>query len=357
MLKARFFAGGEIPFDPRMILERRRNEYSAFGDHASGYQKYYTFGGYSSIRAIVKDLAIQPGESILLPSYLCPTIIDAVKASGCGYSFYRLVSGLVPDWDDILARLTSVVRAVFFIDYFGFSLGTSQDDPRMNPIRSRSVIIQDMVQAWVSDSHELYGDYCFNSVRKYTPFEGSVILSKSKMDIDSSAKSTWSHALTKRLGQFIRYCYLKYGVFSERMFLDLINRSHASYHQDQISGDLPLNHFMLDRYDFAAQGRRRKRVYDAIKASMHLSEIVTPPEGTKAIPLGLGIKLENREEIRKKLAAKGVYCPIHWNLSDEISKNEYPTSWEISQTELTLPLSVDLQYLDRYIQILREVIK
>jgi len=357
LLKPRFAAGGELPFDPGALLKRRLGQYSNYGNAHPEYHKYYTFGGYFSLMAIIKDLAVKADETILLPSYLCPTIIDAVKACGCQYAFYQLKPGLIPDQESILARLTPDVRAVLYIDHFGFPSAISRNDADMIPIRRRAVIIQDTVQAWVSDKHPLYGDYCFNSVRKYTPYEGSVILAKKPMSFAVSGEKTLQHALTKRLAQFIRHCYLNYGVFTEEMFLKLIERSHASYHQDQISKDLPLNHYLLDRFDFISAGRRRKRIYDSLKQSLDLEEIVQHPEPSDSIPLGLAIRINDRDRIRKELAARGVFCPIHWKLSDEIDKDEFSYSWEVSSSELTLPLSVDLQYLDRYIQILREVIK
>jgi hypothetical protein len=68
------------------------------------------------------------------------------------------------------------------------------------------------------------------------------------------------------------------------------------------------------------------------------------------VPLGLPICLENRDNIREKLKVKGIFCPIHWQLPQDVDPRYFPDAFALSQEILTLPVdqrygSTEMQYL------------
>ena len=355
MFGAKPVVGGEFVFSPSLLFSPKLGQFSHYGEGLNQYHRYYTFGAYYSIKAIIESLECIPGDYILLPSYLCPSIIAPFAEAGVRYDFYKMKEGLVPDIEDISHKTKTGLRAVFFIDYFGIP----QKDilaPLVASLRARGVsVIQDTVQSWLNNEADLYGDYCFNSVRKFAPFEASVLFSSVPLNIKSSTKAIKPFLYHKRYAQLLRFAHLNYGLFKPESFLHHIDKSNQCYHQSGIIGMPNQNKVMLDRLDFAAMGRKRRLVYKTLLAQLPITPVLKQDIGDN-VPLGLPIYLENRNELKGKLHGMDIHCPLHWLLSDEIDKQEHEYSWELSRHELTLPLNVKLHQLSDYLNKLKELL-
>lgn len=108
---ASFFAarGGGQPFNPRKIL-RDRGFSSAFATYSREH-----FLNYLSAKGIGH------GRKILLPKFLCNTLVDAALQSGATVSFYDVdpAKNLTYDTDQIRELTDDKTRLVVFVDYFG----------------------------------------------------------------------------------------------------------------------------------------------------------------------------------------------------------------------------------------------
>ena len=60
------------------------------------------------------------------------------------------------------------------------------------------------------------------------------------------------------------------------------------------------------------------------------------------VPLGYVIKVPKRDRVRRKLAERRIYCPVHWPLSTEVSRHRFPDASHLATHCLTLP--VDQRY-------------
>ena len=63
-----------------------------------------------------------------------------------------------------------------------------------------------------------------------------------------------------------------------------------------------------------------------------------PPLAPSEIPLGYPILSENRDELRRKLASRRIFCPVHWPLPAEVSSAQFPEAHSLSEKIMTLPL-------------------
>lgn len=355
MLKPKLIVGGEFFLSPGIIFAPKLSQFSQYGSKANPYNRNYTFGAYYSIKVAIESLKIQQGEYVLLPSYLCPTIILPFAQAGVKYDFYRMKEGLLPDLEDIERKTLNGLRAVYFIDYFGLP----QRDYLAGIVaglRAKGIaIIQDTVQSWLDNEAYLYGDYCFNSVRKFAPFEASVLFSLIPLKFSSNTKAIRSFLYHKRYAQLLRFGHINFGLFKPESFLKHIDASNRSYHQEGIVGMPKQNQCLLDRMDFAALGRKRRLVYKAITSQLSLQPVLKQDIGD-SVPLGLPIYLENRNELKGKLHGMDIHCPLHWLLSEEIDKHEHEYSWELSRHELTIPINVKLHQLTEYLNKLKEVL-
>lgn len=348
--------GGEFVFSPSIFFNKDYHQFSDYGSSLTKYYRYYTFGAYYSIKLIIRNIRILPNEYVLLPSYLCPTIIEPFRKLNVKYEFYKISEGLIPNFEDIHLKMRSNLRAILFIDYYGFPYGKILK-PLIEYMRSKSIIvIQDTVQSWLNNENELFGDFCFNSVRKYSPIEASVLLSTRTLLYNIDGKSITQFIIHKRLAQILRYIHIKSSLMTPKIYLKHIAIANNKYHQEGVIGLPKLNKWLLDRINFQILGEERRIVYEKLITMMRLKIIVKQDIKESIVPLGLPIYLEDRDRKKTNLHLLDIHCPVHWMLSEEIDKKEYEISWEISQNTLTIPITIRTDKIDEYVKRLVEVI-
>jgi dTDP-4-amino-4,6-dideoxygalactose transaminase len=69
------------------------------------------------------------------------------------------------------------------------------------------------------------------------------------------------------------------------------------------------------------------------------------PDGV--CPLGFPVLSKKRDELKRHLIKNRIYPPIHWKLPDSISKSDFPQSWKISDSIITIP--IDQRYNQKHI--------
>ena len=355
MFKPKFTVGGEFTFTPGFLFSKDHHQFSDYAGELEQYHRYYTFGAYYSMVAIIAHLDIKVGEYILLPSYLCPSMLEPFMKAGVKYDFYKMQEGLFPDLEDVERKSGSGLKAILFVDYFGFP----RKDYLMQMVKNlqqRGVkILQDTVQSWVNNESSLFGDYCFNSLRKYTPFEASVLLSTDRMIFSTDRRITRSFLVHKRWAQLLRYYHLRYGVLAPESFLKHIDKANNAYHKPGIADMLSINRWCLDRVDFHSLGQNRRDVYNALVSKLTLRKVLKDDLGD-VVPLGLSIYLEDRDKKKNHLHQRNIHCPVHWRLSDEIDKREHGYSWDLEQHIMTLPVNVEKQNVQQYMDHLGAVL-
>lgn len=334
--------GGEHYFSPSYFF-KKNNHYidNLIEVFKEDYYINFTFGGYFSILAILEDIISKNSNNfvVLLPSYLCPSILKPFQLKGIQYKFYKVDEDLFIDTTHLISQIDNNVKAVFFIDYFGASQLYRLTDV-INLLKSKNiVIIQDVVQCIKIEKDKLFGDYIFNSFRKFFPFEGSIILSKVKIIIDYS-KSRNKYIKYKRIGQLLRFLYIEYGLFNNKIFLKFLKMSEDRYHSVVIIKMPRINYWFLNKVELEKLLLERIKNFNYLKAGM---EYLMPSLLTKNdfIPLGFVIKHNKRDIIRKQFFKFKIYTPIHWIINDDILPTEFKESKKLSLSVLTIPLCLN----------------
>lgn len=331
--------GGEHTFSPTILLKRPKGFInSLITDLEREYHINFTFGGYYSILAIIDKIKLNfdTNSVILLPSYLCPSILRPFKIRGINYRFYKVDYDLYIDTNHLISIIDNNVKAVLFIDYFG----ASQFEKLLGVIdilKHRQItVIQDVVQCLEMKKERLFGDYIFNSFRKFFPFEGSILLSKNSLFIEYS-NSKNKFVTYKRIGQIIRYLHIHYGIFSSRLFLYFLKKAEDRYYSNSIIRMPKFNLKQLNKYDIESMTEKQKYYYHKLMITFG-NKVPGLLKSNNFVPLGFVIKVEKRNEIRRFLFDHEIYPPIHWILSEEIDKNIFEKSIQLSSEIMTLPL-------------------
>lgn len=338
-MKKKIVIGGEHNFSIGYLFKRSTGFFDRLiNEFKIDYHINLTFGGYHSLLAIIDE--IKPGFNddsvVLLPSYLCPSMLIPFKKRQIKYRFYKVDSDLFIDTEHLSSCLNKDVKAILFIDYFGASQKEHLKDV-LNILKERDIkIIQDLVQCVNIQKEQLFGDYMYNSFRKYLPFEGSLLLSKTTMKIDFINPS-YKYLITKRLGQLLRYYHLKYHVFSSSFFLKLFKKAEENYNSEKVARVPYFNKKMLNKIDIEKFFANQRHYHTKLNSDFG---ILSPKllQQKNYIPLGFVIKISDRDKIRQSLFADNIYPPIHWLLSDEIDKQYYKESVSLSSCTLTIPI-------------------
>ena len=267
-----------------------------------------------------------PISSILLP----------FKIRGVSYKFYKVDDDLFIDTEYLLSIIDENVKAVFFVDYFGASQ-LDRLQPVLETFRLKNItIIQDIVQCLEIKNEFLFGDYIFNSFRKFFPFEGSIILSKGDMNIDY-ADTRNKFIKPKRIGQLLRYFHIKYHLFSSNYFLKFLHKAEECYHQDAILKMPKCNLRQLNKYDVPKMSANQKHHNNLLK---NLFGSLQPRllQNNNFVPLGFVIKLNMRDFVRKELFNQNIFPPIHWLLNAEFENPLCENSIQLSKSILTIPI-------------------
>lgn len=348
--KKRIIIGGEHTFSPLFLFRRSRGYIDRLSNSfKDDYNVNFTFGGFYSLLAIIDDLKPTFNEDsiVLLPSYLCPSMLIPFKIRNIKYRFYKVDADLYVDTDHLISSINSSVKAVLFIDYFGASQKERLANV-LNLLREKNIkIIQDLVQCVSIDKNQLLGDYMYNSFRKYLPFEGSLLLSKTKMNITFS-RPNYKYWVNRRLGQLLRYYHLKYNIFSSSQFLSLFKKAEDHYSSAVVVRMPKCHKWLLNKIDIELFCQNQHYYYKELFTE-YGEMIPKLLQNDNYVPLGFVIKTSNRNQIRGELFGKGIYPPIHWLQSEEIDKQFYSESIELSSCILTIPLfglnEVKSQYL------------
>lgn len=319
--------GGEFSIDPnllRPIVNRRAHFFST---------------GRGALHAIVHDAMGRYGIGrVLLPDYLCNSMIRAVADTGCPQTFYPVDSSLKPDLETLAEELASA-RArclVVVIDYFGLVDLTSEVE-WLRGLDCNPIVVVDEVQSPFTFEWGCPGsDYAFTSYRKALPapdgavavWHGVALTPKSTCEaafvrgkIEGNLARDSSSTLED--GQFL---WLK-----SREAEDLLDRN--GYYDCAMS---EASTRIVCNTDIPGVARRRQSNFDYL--ARRLSGIgIFPivPRTSDSVPLFLPVLLKNRDHVRSVLAQQDIYCPVHWPWPEDASELR-PARMEFWEEELSM---------------------
>jgi len=291
---------------------------------------------------------------VWVPSYLCPTILDGVRAAGIEAKFYEVDEDLrVPSmaWADAVSRGDLVV----LIDFFGFPC-----DPSIRSVvRQRGAwILEDACQALLSDDTGKGCDFTLVSPRKFLGVPDGAVLScespeieLNKVALQDAPQEWWFESFAAML---LRREFDLYG--KNRTWLEHYRRFETghpigAYAMSQLSKAL-LSH----KFDYQSIARRRRDNYQVL--ANRLGSFGLFPELPKGVvPLGFPARFPERDRLREALFKVEIYPPVHWQFEGVVPP-QFVGSHQLSAEIMTLPCDqrYDSEDMERMAQaVLKEV--
>ncbi len=339
------FVGGEFYYDERWKLAAR----APFPNQTRN--TYFLNGGQACLRVIGDYLIDHEIDRILLPAYLCPTIVETLNQSGIKVDFYRINEDFAIDLEDLSTRIAeSSNQAVYFINYFGFMPRRPEIDFLRSLQERGTILVEDSAQSGFHE-HSI-GDFVFNSLRKFCPCDGAYLNAPCSMEkyIDPY-RGRINHRLPyirRYRKEYARYLYRDEGDGDQ--LEELFTKAESYYVSDQVvegDADEQAGIEFLD-WPVICQVRRENYAYLLIRIE-DMPEIV--PVFTilqpGIMPLGLPVYFKgiSRDKVNAELGDACIGLTIHW---ENMHKSPLTPVQQLAMqmSERILTLTID-QYTTR----------
>ena len=274
------------------------------------------FYAYSSGRAALHHILSylrkeKKTDKIMLPDYLCTSIVRTINVMDFDIIFYPLNNQLQIE-QNTFATLYDKGFAVFLINYFGITKMTDQIE-YIKSIDSDAVIIEDNVQSFYSFMYEDHDvDFQFSSLRKtFAIPDGGLV--KSKHALHETTKDN-SFSQFKVAGGILK-SLRNLNVFDDNVYLSLLEQGETLIDSDLFSSMSKIAEHLYLKTDFEHVRNVRKENANYLLKGLNelgISSILIPDEDS--VPLFIPLLIEDRNRIRKKMFEYQIFCPVHWPL-------------------------------------------
>ncbi len=334
--------GGDFPIAVTDIL-------NAENRHLERPNVYAYSSGRAALYQILKYLKIEKNVTfILLPDYLCSSILVPVKKLGLDYSFYSIDEQLELEKKSF-AGFYKKGAAALLINYFGLQDLSAQINA-IRDIDENVIIIEDDVQAYYEFKKPLDEvDFKFTSLRKtFAVPDGGLVKTKYNLPNVESPNMFGQYKAAAALLKSMRD-----GNINDNIYLEMFEKGESLIDEELECG----MSLIADKlYSYVDEERVKvRRLNNATYLLEQLKQLgIKPylPLTFNHVPLFIPVVLKNRDEVRKAMFKKEIFCPIHWPLEGMLVKR----GEKMSQSELSL--IIDQRYgrndMDSIIAVLKD---
>lgn len=347
--------GGEFYYDPSWQVTTPLVETG---------QMTFLNGGKACLIVISEFLREQGIRRVLLPAYLCPTIVNTLERSGLTCGYYHVTPQLTIDLDD-LARQAREYRAVYFINYFGFPRSSEELALLRELQKNGALLVEDNAQAGFCET--FCGDFVFNSMRKLCAYDGGYL--ETSFDVQPQL-NRWGGQVNRRLPLIREYrsrlaAYLFRADGRQEELQDLYKRAEQYYDEDWVVEGDGDERRGIEHLDWPAIVQKRRKNYRYLLDLLITLPELTPlypglPEG--AMPYGMPVTVPGaaRDWLFEELGRSGIGLTIHWEaICRDPRLNRDTTAVRLASEMLTLVIDqrVTHKQLDYLALTLRRLIK
>lgn len=281
---------------------------------------------------------------VLLPSYICQSVIAPFMKEGYTCYFYDVDKKLKPDLKSIGMFRGKKIGIFVHMGYYGFPTNNNLGSIVKQFKNNNSIIVENVTHTLFSKYKRLEENgYYAASLRKWTGIPSGGLLAfrdqeiQNKLNIQHNFVDIRKRALLLK-GEFIRsgnkglkQKYLDMFKEAENILDEDIN----PYSIDSISLDI------LNRTDTEELVRKRRENFLFLSTNIKENQLIKPVFGglPKCVcPMFFPIYTrDGRDEIRGELIKNDIYCPIHWPVPHCVDLNKFSGSKKIYERIISIP--------------------
>jgi len=289
----------------------------------------FTSAARVGFRHLLQNLNLKEEGKILLPAYIGITdregsgVFDPIQEANTQFDFYAINRNLSIDLDDFSKKASSgEFKLALIIHYFGFLQSDIKEVIKI--CKSNNLLLIEDCAHTLSGMYDGkllgdYGDYSFFSIHKVLATEtgGALKLNNTNFDIPVISEE------------------------NERMDRETLEQFLKS-----------------DIHGISIKRRENYNYLLGLLSNVDEIEVLYPKLEEGIVPMNFPIIVKNgkREKLYFKLIEKDItLIALYYRLIEEIDRNKFPISYEISDSILNLPIHQDIT--DQDLDLLAEELK
>ena len=318
---------------------------------------YFLNGGQACLIVISDFLLDHKIRSVLLPSYLCPSIVNIFELQGLEYDFYQVKKDFSIDLEDLKNKLTTN-QAVYLINYFGFPHPAATRDFIVELQQNGKIVVEDNAQAGFLSPTT--GDFVFNSMRKLVPYDGGYLITRFNMHPYIQKYKDRPNNRLPLIREYRKklHPYLENGEGSYDNLVRLFTLSEQLYAQDMVVLGDEIEKEHIEHLDWVGIRQVRRQNYQYMAQLVKDIPEITPLFPTLLdgmMPMGYPIYFSgvSRDGVNNELGNSEIGLSIHWDdlLTDQRT-NRNKIAVEMASNMLTLSIdqrltNIQMDYLVR----------
>jgi hypothetical protein len=83
------------------------------------HNRYYFSHARTGLKYGLSSLDLKEGDQILMPDFICSSVLQPIKEIGLNYLFYETLENLDPNWQLLPRLITRKTKAILFVHFFG----------------------------------------------------------------------------------------------------------------------------------------------------------------------------------------------------------------------------------------------
>lgn len=293
-------------------------------------RKIYTNNGRTaSVYALNHCKEKMAGKKILIPDYLCLSIISALEAGSVDYEFYRVNRDLSIDVEDVKEKLTEEIGMIYVTHYFTVPQPKEVVDAISKMAKEKDILImEDITQCLFSKDVDRmgFGHYIVSSTRKWFPMtDGGLLAIRNGVEgQDQELAYAYDESVYKELLiSSLRPQYDANPELEKAMYLQYEKEANAARYKNLVPRDMTAaSKKILFNTDVTSLMEKRIENHNALyKRLSEIPEIqiLSKDIGSSKdyVPFGLVILAEKRQELYNHLVNNNVIPEIQWILPVE----------------------------------------
>jgi hypothetical protein len=290
--------------------------------------------GRQALALLAHELASTVDSTLLVPAYLCDSMIDPFLDRGWRVEPYRMTDDLRVDEAHLrsLAAGRSRPFAVLLALYFGREPDAAYRSLVVDLQRAGATVIDDETHRVFSPG-DSGADFAVASLRKTLPLaDGAYLRGPGDHAILPAGPESPRWAAMDAKGTHLA------GHTGDQSFARLFaEANHALEASDTPRGIGERTEGAIAHLDYdLLRGARQANAQALSDELVTLGAQVVNSPGDELLPSHLVVSVPDPKSVQRAMAASGVYCPIHWPPSERLDVGPWPSRF--------LSLPVDHRY-------------
>lgn len=300
-----------------------------------------TSSGRGAISLLLKE--VKPRfKTVLLPFYICDSVILPFLEQGYTCYFYDLNIELISNIESILEF--GDIGIFLHMGYYGFPTNNNLKEIVKLLKYKEVIIVEDVTHTLFSDFERFKeNDYYIASLRKWFALPSGGFLASVENEIKCVLRYNESVANIRKQALIAKANYIiSTNQELKKQFLELFSKGEILLNEDLEPYSIDkLSKTIINTIDTTRMIQKRRDNFIILSEGLKelkLVKSVFSELPDDVCPMFYPITIKSyRDKIREYLTKKTIYCPIHWSRPNHIKYNCDKNGVQIYNTILSIP--------------------